>query len=256
MLVSTTYVSLSSVARVNKRKPRAFRSLAAWSAPAVTRPRVTRRQLVTRALDVLDDEGFDGLTMRRLAERLGIKAASLYNHVADKDELLALVADALCEEMSEPDGAKPWRDQLETVAFQCRTVLMAHRDGARVLAATAPMGPHRLRLIESVLRALVGAGFSAAKAADAGFVFNAYVVGFVLDETLGGTRGVASSKRMREEGRLWFKALPQEPFPTLVALADELVDGPPARRFELGLRALLDGFELRLPRTKRLRRRA
>ena len=117
-----------------------------------------------------------------------------------------------------------------------------------MLAATPPVGPHRIRLIEQVLHALAGAGFSPAKIADASFVMNSYVVGFVLDETLGSPRDPTAARRMREEGRRWFKSLPKQEYPTLVALADELVDAPADRRFELGLRALLDGFELRLPR--------
>lgn len=79
--------------------------------------------------------------MRRLAEKLGIKAASLYNHVKDKDELLALMANAICAEIPDLDHSKPWREQAERMALQVRTVLMAHRDGARVLAATLPVGP-------------------------------------------------------------------------------------------------------------------
>ena len=129
-----------------------------------------------------------------------------------------------------------------------RRVLMAHRDGARVLAATPPVGPHRLRLNEQVLRALVSAGFSPEKTADASFVMNSHVVGFVLDETLGSPRDTGSAKRMREEVRRWFKSLPKERYPTLVSLADELIDAPADRRFALGIRALLDGLELRLSR--------
>lgn len=199
---------------------------------------------------LLNDEGFDGLTMRRLAERLGVKAASLYNHVRDKNELLALIGDAICAEVPDRDTSKPWRQQLETIAIEVRRVLMTHRDGARVLAATPPAGPHRLRLIEQVLRALTAADFPAATVADAAFVMNSYVVGFVLDETLAAPSGV-SVKRMREEGRRWFKSLPPDQYPTVVALADELVDAPPERRFVLGLRALLDGFALGLSKKKR-----
>ena len=216
----------------------------------MTRPTVTRDQVVRRALEVLNDEGFDGLTMRRLAERLGIKAASLYNHVSDKHELLALMADAICGEIPELDHSKPWREQAEAMAIEVRRVLMARRDGARVLAATPPVGPHRLRLIEQVLHALVLAGFSPQRTTDAAFVMNSYVVGFVLDETLGSPRDTASAKRLREEGRRWFKSLPKERYPTLVSLADELIDAPADRRFALGIRALLDGLELRLSKKR------
>ena len=232
--------------RSRKRKLSPFPGVAAWSEKDTGRRQLTREELVRKALEVLDEEGFDGLTMRRLAERLGIKAASLYNHVSDKGELLAMMADAICAEIPDLDHSRPWREQAETIAVQVRRVLMAHRDGARVLAATPPVGPHRLRLIEQVLHVLASAGFSPAKIADASFVMNSYVVGFVLDETLGSPRDATSARRMREEGRRWFKSLPKQDYPTLVALADELVDAPPDRRFQLGLHALLDGFELRL----------
>ncbi len=222
--------------------------MAAWSEKDPGRRQLTREELVRKALEVLDEEGFDGLTMRRLAERLGVKAASLYNHVSDKGELLALMADAICAEIPDLDRSRPWREQAETMAVQVRRALMAHRDGARLLAASPPMGPHRLRLIEQVLQVLASAGFSPAKIADASFVMNSYVVGFVLDETLGSSRDPTMARRMLEEGRRWFKSLPRQEYPTLVALADELIDAPPDRRFELGLRALLDGFELRLPK--------
>jgi TetR/AcrR family tetracycline transcriptional repressor len=200
---------------------------------------------------VLHEEGFDGLTMRRLADRLGIKAASLYNHVSDKDELLALMADAICAEIPDLDHAKPWREQAEAMALRVRRVLMAHRDGARVLAATPPVGPNRLRLIEQLLHAMVSAGLTPARVADASFVMNSYVVGFVLDETFGHQRDKVLAQRMREEGRRWFKSLPKDQYPTLVALADALVDAPADRRFRLGLRALLDGLELGLSKKRR-----
>ena len=85
---------------------------------------------------------------------------------------------------------------------------MAYRDGARVLAATPPVGPHRLRLIEQLLHALAGAGLSRARVVDAAFVMNSYVVGFVLDETLGYPRDTVALKRMRDEGRRWFNGFP------------------------------------------------
>ena len=82
---------------------------------------------------------------------------------------------------------------------------------------------------------------------------NSYVVGFVLDETAGYPTDSASAKRMREEGRRWFKSLSRQQSPTLVALADELVDAPADRRFKLGLRALLDGLQ---PESSKKRKRA
>jgi TetR/AcrR family transcriptional regulator, tetracycline repressor protein len=220
-------------------------TFAPWATAQERRPRLARDELVRRALKVLNAQGFDGLTMRRLAAELGVKAASLYNHVRNKEELLALMADAICAEIPDLDRTEPWREQLKGMAREVRQVLMSYRDGARVLAATPPIGPNRIRLIEQVLHALQSAGFTPAMVADAAYIANSYVVGFVLDETVGRTADPAAEKGRAEAARAWFKLLPAE-YPTLVALADALVDSPADRRFELGLEALLDGFERRL----------
>ena len=223
----------------------------AWQDSRPARSRISQEDLIQSAIQVLDDEGFDGLTMRRVAGHLGIKAASLYNHVRNKGELLALVADTLCGQIAELEKRGPWRQQLETVAIQFRQVLLAHRDGARVLAATPPLGPMRLRIMEQILNALVTAGFSAVEATDAASVHNSYVVGFVLDETLGRPRDARSVRRMSAETKRWFQSLSIAEYPTIVSLADQLADATPDERFQFGVRALLDGYEIRLLRKAR-----
>jgi AcrR family transcriptional regulator len=227
---------------------------AAWP-PPVKRRGITRDGVIARALDILEENGFDGLTMRRLAERLGIKAASLYNHVHDKNELLALMADAISAAIPDINPSGPWRREVERMSVEVRRTLMARRDGARVLAATFPNGPHRLRLIEQILRTFRQAGFSRGQAADLTYILNSYVVGFVLDETSAGPTDGDDAARMREAGRAWFKGLPATDYPTIVALADQLVDSPADRRFMLGLRALLDGFDARRKKDVKLTRR-
>jgi len=234
---------------VKRKKSRRF-DLDAWQEPARARQLLTRAHVVQRALAVLEKEGYDGLTMRRLAEELKVKAASLYNHVRDKDELLALLGDAICAELADPPHTGSWRTRLESMAVSTRKVLMSHRDSAQVLAATPPIGPNRLRAIEQILKVLDEAGFSAADTADAAHVLNSYVVGLVLDETLGQPATAAATKRRWEEGRRLFKSLPKERYPTLVRLADALIDASPERRFLLGVRALLDGIELRLSKKR------
>ena len=258
MLLSPIHVSLSSMTRprntgrTGRAGRGAFEAAAAWPASEPARRSLTRGEIVAQALDLLDAEGFDGLSMRRLADRLGIKAASLYNHVKDKQELLGLMADAISAEIPDVNPAASWRRELERMAGNVRRVLLQRRDGARVLAATFPAGPNRLRLIEQLLATLRRAGFTRAAVADLTYILNSYVVGFVLDETSGrpaGRTDAADARRMREAGRAWFKSLPADRYPTIVSLADELVDAPADRRFTIGLRALLDGFA-----SKRVRR--
>ncbi len=144
-----------------------------------------RERLVRVALELLDEVGLDDLSMRRLAQRLGVTAASLYWYVQDKNELLGLLADAISAEIPLPDPGHPWRSELEALARGARRVARAHRDAARILVATLPTGPHRLRAIDAVLGLLTGAGFSPGDAVDAAYVLNVYGVGFMLDEALG-----------------------------------------------------------------------
>ena len=90
-----------------------------------------RGHIVSAALDLLDEAGLEGLTMRALAERMGVRAASLYWHIRDKEQLLGLLAEAIVGEVPEPASDLPWRAQLEAFATGYRRVLQSHRDAAR-----------------------------------------------------------------------------------------------------------------------------
>lgn len=159
-----------------------------------------RDRVVQVALELLDEVGLDGLSMRRLAERLGVTAASLYWYVRDKSELLDLLADAISAETPPPDPGLSWRAQLEASARALRQIVRAHRDSARILAGTTPTGPNRLRLIDALLGILRSAGFSPADTADAAYISNVYVIGFLLDEALGPQRGADSTPRNKIAG--------------------------------------------------------
>lgn len=222
--------------------------IAAWAETTPSRPAVTREQIVRLALVLLDEAGYDGLTMRRLAERLGVQAASLYNHVLNKGQLLALIADAICAEVPDITPGNDWRSDLESVASGYRRALQTHRDGARVLAATPPFGPQRLRLMEQVVDVICRAGFADEDAVNATFVINTYVVGFVLDESLGLPDGDNSDAEARAQGERGFRSLPSSRYPRLVALSHLLFQPSSDRRFAFGLTALLDGFERQLAR--------
>src|SRR6266852_5169839 len=105
--------------------------------------KLDRAQVVRAALALLDEVGLDDLTMRRLADRLGIKAASLYRHVRDKDELLALLADEISGEVPMVESRGSWKDQLVEMGRNTRRGLLAHRDGARLLPSRRlPSGHH------------------------------------------------------------------------------------------------------------------
>src|SRR5260370_38968025 len=147
-------------------------------------PALDQSQIVRAALALLDEVGFDGLTMRNLAKKLGVQAASLYWHVRGKQDLLSLLAEEICAPMREPDRTLPWQNQLEAMANDYRQVLLAHRDAARVLASSGgPSGPKRLWLTEIGLRTLLDAGLRQKDAAYAGMLMNDFVIMCVFDET-------------------------------------------------------------------------
>jgi TetR/AcrR family tetracycline transcriptional repressor len=180
---------------------------------------------VRTALDLLDEVGLDDLTMRRLAARLGVQAGALYRHIGGKDELLDLLAEAICAEQREPDPGLPWREQLRALARDELRILRSRRDAARLAASTVPNGPERLRLIEAGLRALRAAGFTAADAVQISLLLNTYVTGLVLEEEVGPAAAAAT-----------------EAGPDPAAFDVE-------RRFAFGLDVLLAGLEQRLRAT-------
>jgi TetR/AcrR family tetracycline transcriptional repressor len=198
---------------------------------------------VEAALALLDESGLDGLTMRRLGERLGVKSASLYWHVRNKDELLNLVADAICSEVRTPPPTGSWRESLLANAREYRRVLHSHTDAAELLAITLPIGPHRLRLAEMGLAKLLEAGLDPEVTAMAGLLLTDYVTNFVLEENR--SQAIADAFQADDGGnavRDWFAALPADQYPSLVALAPHLTESDPETRFEFGLNTLLDGL--------------
>jgi TetR/AcrR family transcriptional regulator, tetracycline repressor protein len=227
--------------------PRPIAARLAWPAepPRSTRQPLSRERLVQAALHLLDEIGLDRLSMRRLAERLGVQSASLYWHVRDKDQLLTLLADALCADIPLPDAALPWRARLTAIAWEYRRVLLRHRDAALLLASTLPVGPNRLRLAEGMLGTLLAAGFGPATVARASLLFTDYVTNFVVEE---GRAMAMTAEFATNPGdgpnsfAAWFAALPEDEYPNLAALAPQLTDTDADERFRFGVKLLLDGL--------------
>lgn len=219
-------------------------------APETTQRRqtLTRERILAAALALLDEVGLDGLTMRRLAERLEVQAGALYRHVRDKDELLDLLAEAICADQPEPDPALPWREQLHRLAANQVRMLRSRRDAARIVAGTPPTGPERLRLIDATLRALLLGGFSEGAAMQAAALLNSYVTGLVLEEDLG-PAGAAGGQTEAPAANVWFAAIATGRYPslgrTVAGLRDPAAFGP-EQRFSFGLNVLLAGLEWHL----------
>jgi TetR/AcrR family tetracycline transcriptional repressor len=151
---------------------------------ATSRPGVTRQTMIDTALRLLDEVGLEGLTVRRLASELGVQSPALYWHIRTKQELLDGMADAIivAAGMGPPHDDEPWQDWLTRRARAYRRSLLAHRDGARIVAGAAWLGPATIRMFNDELAALVDRGFTPVLALRTIATISQYVNGFVLLE--------------------------------------------------------------------------
>lgn len=151
---------------------------------AMTSPRLTRETVLRGALDMLNEAGIDGLSTRRLAEKLGVQSPTLYWHFKSKAELMAAMAEAImfeCHPNSLPAEGIPWQDWLLANSVSFRQALLAYRDGARLHAGTRPRQGH-FGAIEAQVTLLCNAGFSPEDAVALLMMLGRFVVGWVLEE--------------------------------------------------------------------------
>jgi TetR/AcrR family transcriptional regulator, tetracycline repressor protein len=216
------------------------------------RPRLDLDLLVQAAVSLLDEEGLDALTTRRLAARLGVKSPALYWYVQDKNELLDLVAEAICTPALErytalaADDELGWRERLEAVGRVYREVLRAHRDVPRLLVERPRLGPVRRRLADAIVGLVLRAGFPDAEAAEISVFLNDYLTSMVGAEI----RLEARARLMAEPEFQESLAEASDEYPNLVRIAPHLAAVRPDALFASGLDLLLDGVQLRLDRVR------
>jgi AcrR family transcriptional regulator len=207
---------------------------------------------VLRAAVALADEGgFAHLTMRKLANELGVEAMSLYNHVANKDDLLDGMIDIVFGEIEAPSTEVDWKEALRKRAVSTRDALTRHRWAIGRMEGRTNHGPANLRLHDAVLGCLRAAGFSIEMAVHAYSVQDAYIYGFALQERDMSAESAAdfaaeAGRQMRE-----YEAVLDD-YPHLV----EVVGGHVAKagydyatEFLFGLDLILDGLERLRART-------
>ncbi|MBK7720696.1 MAG: TetR/AcrR family transcriptional regulator C-terminal domain-containing protein [Austwickia sp.] len=145
---------------------------------------LTRALVLDAAMRLADTEGLDALTMRSLAAALGVEAMSLYHHVPGKDALLDEMVDRVYAEVPPPAADRPWREGLRRRSLAMREVLRRHPWALPLIESRRTPGPANLAYHEATIACLRAAGFSAAQTAHAYAVLDAYVYGFVLQETM------------------------------------------------------------------------
>lgn len=208
---------------------------------AVKASRLSREALARAALEMLDRDGLDGLSMRRLAEGLGVGTMTLYGHVRSKDELLDLAMDAAAGGGRPAPRDGPWRDQLRELMHGAHDNLNAH-PGLLAVRMTRPIvRPDSLRFGEHGMRILQSAGFDPGEAAQAFRLLFTYVFGYA------GFSPRATADEARRQAATAIAGLPPDDYPSLTGAAGEFSRAMAGQeQFEYGLERILDGLEARL----------
>jgi AcrR family transcriptional regulator len=208
---------------------------------------------VSAALQLLNAEGIDALSMRKLGTRLNAGATSMYSHVANKDELIELVVDEVYGEIEVPGAGDPadWRAATTRCAHRLRSTFLRHPWIVSVLGevGVAYLGPNMMRLSEAMLAVFEEAGFSLEQADQAANTVAAYVIGMSTSEAAW-LRMLTRSGQSEQEWteRLWPAAVQAYPRLRKLYAAQRGQDSGGTRNgnFDNGLECVLDGLATRL----------
>ncbi len=203
--------------------------------------------MVRTALGVLNEEGLEGLTLRRIAKELNVQAPALYWHFKHKRDLLDAMATEMMRGMFEGVAAAEaadWREALVETQRAFRRSLLSYRDGGKVFSGTRFTDTSYAPPMEAHLRRLVDGGLRPRAAFRAAFTANCYTVGYVIEEQAMGPdpgRGESGGQGYDLEARA--RRLADYP---LTAEAGFELFGDPEAGFEAGLRAVVAGIEVTL----------
>jgi TetR/AcrR family tetracycline transcriptional repressor len=184
--------------------------------------RYHRSDIIERAVGILDMYGLPDMSMRRIASELGLQPSALYHHFANKQALLAAVADELLERGAHGSPAdEPWDAQVVALSRELRDAMLAYRDGAELIATVHAFGLGAASLNDRLAAAISAGGFDDAFVRSAATTILYFVFGHVSDEQTHLQAGSAG------------------------AIDDDPLDRADSESFELGLTLILDGIRLR-----------
>jgi AcrR family transcriptional regulator len=211
--------------------------------PRARREPLTRERVIDAAMELADREGLAAVTMRRLGEHLGVEAMSLYKHVADKDAVLAGIADRVAAEFTLPVRDVDWRTSIRDSSIAAHAVLVRHPWAGSLLESSIDPGPARLAYLDAVVGVLRDAGIPMADVAQAFVALDSHLYGFTMQVVswpfdTGDYAEVAAGMAT---------SLDADRYPNLVAIATMVASSENAvpLDFTFGLDLLLDGLERR-----------
>jgi AcrR family transcriptional regulator len=205
---------------------------------------LSRERVLVAAVAFADERGIASLSMRKLGEVLGVEAMSLYNHVANKDQLLDGMVDLVFGEIDLPAGKADWKTAMRERAQSARRALGRHPWAITLMSTRTSPGPATLRHHDAVIGSLRAGGFSVSLAAHAFSALDSYVYGFALQEAtlpFGDTE-----EETVEVAKMMAAQVPADEYPHLTEFTVEHILQPGydyGDEFVFGLDLILDGLE-------------
>ncbi|MFF7892470.1 TetR/AcrR family transcriptional regulator [Streptomyces sp. NPDC007907] len=213
------------------------------TAPQQARETLTRQRILRAAVELADTGGLETLSMRKLGEAVGVEAMSLYNHVANKDDLLDGMIDLVFAEVELPTPDDDWRQAMRQRALSMRHVLSRHRWAIGLMESRSTPGPATLHHHDAVLGCLRQGGFSLTLTAHAVSVLDSYIYGFALQEK---TLPFNTPDETAELAESIMSGFGDGEYPYLTEIATAHVMRPGyayGDEFEFGLDLILDGLQ-------------
>ena len=209
-------------------------------AGAAPRAPLSRERVLRAAVELADAHGIEAVSMRRLAQELGVEAMSLYNHVANKDEILDGLVETVAGEVDIPSDGEDWKVTLRTIALSAREVLLRHRWASSLWMERGTPGPARLGYGEALLRTLREAGFSKDLTYDAFHILEALILGVATMHMNLPQQGEFASMAER-----FLQQLPADEYPYLIEHVRQHLEPRPGEQsgFEFAIDLLIDGLE-------------
>jgi AcrR family transcriptional regulator len=209
---------------------------------AKTRIPLSRERVIRAAIALADASGIESLSMRKLGQELGVEAMSLYNHVANKDDILDGIVDMVFGEIALPSLGADWKPAMRRRAISAHEALLRHPWAPSLMQSRTSPGPATLRHHDSVLGSLRNAGFTLVMSAHAVSLIDGYVYGFALQQI---NIPLQSREQVAEVGESILRQMAGE-YPHLAEMITKHAMLPGydyAHEFEFGLDLILDGLE-------------
>lgn len=214
-------------------------------AKAKRRSPLSRERVLRSAMSLADARGIDALTMRELGKALDVEAMSLYNHVANKDDILDGLVELVVSDIELPARGVDWKTAMRRRAISAHEVFQRHPWAGALIDSRTSAGPARLRYFDSILGCLRQAGFSMAQAVQAFSTLDSYIYGFGIQQL---NLEYESEEQRDMIVAAFLQAVPADEYPNLFELVTEHVLKNPqdtAADFAFGLDLILDGLERR-----------